>query len=99
MLLLKTFVLRKHQPESSVTVVFPFLPCVAYKQAQDRFVVFSFRFRELESVKKLKINYIEIIFKCFGGGGGGGECCKKRNGSNILHCVTVLTVSRILDLY
>ena len=96
LLLLKTFVLRKHQPESSVTVVFPFLPCVAYKQAQDRFVVFSFRFRELESVKKLKINYIEIIFKCFG---GGGECCKKRNGSNILHCVTVLTVSRILDLY
>jgi hypothetical protein len=87
LLLLKTFVLRKHQPESSVTVVFPFLPCVAYKQAQDRFVVFSFRFRELESVKKLKINYIEIIFKCFGGGGGGGGGSVARKGTVQIYCI------------
>ncbi len=39
------------QPESSVTAVFPFLPCVAYKQAQGRFVVVSFRSQELESVE------------------------------------------------
>jgi hypothetical protein len=37
------------QPESSVIVEFPFLPCAAYKQTQDHFAVVSFRFQELES--------------------------------------------------
>ena len=50
----------KRQPESSVTVVFRFLPCVACKQVQDRFVVFSSRSQELEPVKI--INVLMILY-------------------------------------
>ena len=40
----------RDKPESFVTVVSRFLPCVAYMQARDRSVVFSFRSQELEPV-------------------------------------------------
>ena len=43
--------MRHDQPENSATVVFLFLPYVAYKRAQDHFAIFSFRFQELESVQ------------------------------------------------